>query len=261
MADEPTNQPPVQQQPPPAQQQLPAAQQPPPEQRFTPPLPKQIRDQIAHADQIRDQMALPEEEPEEEPEDEQEPELPFEEEEPQGEDTWERRARSTAGRLGQALTANQQMARRVTELEQSVANLRMRGGEPPAQPVKPAEKPKYVKEEEIADYGEEFFDVVGRRAREEFFPQFDELTQRLKRLESGQQAVGQVVAQTQKRGMYDALYEAVPDWREINHHPAFLNWLSFPDPYSGQQRREMLKDAFTGHEANRVINFFPGIFD
>ncbi|MGB8507950.1 MAG: hypothetical protein WCD76_06085, partial [Pyrinomonadaceae bacterium] len=155
------------------------------------------------------------------------------------------------------VNTNQLLARRVSDLEREINMLQIGGGTPPAAPA-PKAKPQYVKPEEVNDYGEEFFDVVGRKAREEFVPMIDTMEERLKRLESGQQAVGKVVENTQKRGLYDTLHDEVPEWNDINHHPAFHNWLANPDPYSGRQRKEMLTEAFSRHDANRVVNFFKG---
>ena len=173
--------------------------------------------------------------------------------------TWEQRARSALGRLEQTLTTNQQLARRVGELEQQIGTTGLRNSRaaPPPE-VSNYVKPQLIKPEERDDYGEEFMDVVGRRAREEYFPEFEMLSERLKRLESGQTAISQVVEKTQQRGLYDTLSDAVPDWREINHHPLFLNWLTIPDPYSGVPRAELLKNAFSRQDTQRVVNFFQG---
>jgi hypothetical protein len=170
---------------------------------------------------------------------------------PPPEETWEQRARSAMGRLDQALSTNQQLTRRLGDLEREMNLMKVRGAETPAPPV-PKAKPQFLKPEEITDYGEEFFDVVGRKAKEEFVPVLETFDERIKRLESGQQAVGKVVEQSQTRGLYDTLHDEVPDWDAINHHPAFHNWLAVPDPYSGIQRHELLKTAFSRHDTDRV---------
>jgi cell division protein FtsB len=244
------------------------------EEKFAPKLPQQIIDQMAAVNAV---MGIPENQPdgeggegagEDAGEDAGEgtgddraapPELQFQDgQAPQPEDTWEQRARSTHGRLEQALATNQQMSRRVHELEEQINLLKLRGAEAPQQPPPPAAKPKLINEKEVEEYGDEFFDVVGRRAREEFVPEVETLKQRIARLESGQQAVGKVVETTQKRGLYDTLYEVVPQWKQINHSPAFIQWLGNLDPYSGRPRQELLSDAFTRHDSNRVVNFFQG---
>lgn len=179
---------------------------------------------------------------------------------PVGEDTWEQRARSMAGRLDQALNANQQLANRISELEMQASTQRLYGKGPatPATPATPPAPVNLLTEAERADYGDEFFDVVGRRAKELMMPELAAFDARMKRMEQGQQAVVEITQKTAKRGVYDVLREVVPDWQQINHHPDFHVWLSHPDPYSGMTRKDLLTDAFARHDANRVVNFFSG---
>jgi hypothetical protein len=225
------------------------------EQKYGPKLPKQIQDQV---DAVNAALT---EEPVEEPDDQQ-PEEEAEGEEPQaGEpselqpESWEQRARSAAGRLEQALQSNQQLARRVSELEDQMAGKKLKA-EPTEPP--PYQKQPLIKPDELNDYGEEFFDVVGRRAREEISPELYQFGERLKRLEGQQQVVTQVIDKTQKHSVYDMLYDEVPQWKQINHHPAFKQWLGQLDPYSGRPLAEMLSEAMTRHDAPRVVNFFRG---
>jgi hypothetical protein len=238
-----------------------------PEEKYAPKLPQQVQNQVDAVNAALAQAAgaAEEQQPEDgeeyqqgveyDAEDQGDEETP--DQSPAPEESWEQRARSSQGRLDQALNANMALSRRVSDLEQQLSTMQVRGAEAPA-PLAPVPRQKLIKPEELNDYGEEFFDVVGRRAKEELVPEIETLAERIKRLESGQRAVGEVVEKTQKRGLYDTLYDEVPDWKEINHHPAFINWLSFPDPYSGRQRHELLKDAFSRHEADRVVNFFRG---
>jgi hypothetical protein len=235
-----------------------------PEEKFAPKLPQQLQTQVdavnAAMDQLREEEAAEQEgEPEGEYEEEgQYEEEPRDEQPPaqQGE-SWEQRARSTAGRLEQALSANTQLTKRLGDLEREINYMKVRGVETP-QPPTPRAPQKLIKPEELSDYGEEFFDVVGRRAKEELLPVVETFDERIKRLESGQQSVGKIVEQTQKRGVYDTLRDEVPEWDEINHHPAFHNWLAVPDPYSGRPRKELLTEAYSRHDADRVVNFFRG---
>ena len=231
-------------------------QEPTAEQKYGPKLPKQIQEQV---DAVNAALTPEEEQPVEEQDDEAEYEE--EDEQPEGEpqelqaDSWEQRARSAAGRLEQALSSNQQLARRVSELEDQMAGKKLKAdtGEPP-----PYQKKPLIKDDELSDYGEEFFDVVGRKAREEISPELYQFGERLKRLEGRQEVVTQVIDKTQKHGVYDMLYDEVPQWRQINHHPAFKQWLGQLDPYSGRPLAEMLSEAMTRHDAPRVVNFFRG---
>lgn len=246
----------------------PAQQTPPADaaSKHQPKLPKQVQQQV---DAVEAMMA--EQQPPAAEEDSQEAlvssatDMPANEgveaddgeEPPVEEETWEQRARSMAGRLDQALAANQQLSTRVSELELQASTARLYG-KPQQQPEPEPVAPALIKPEEINDYGEEFFDVVGRRAKEMYFPEFEQMNRRIKQLESQTQAVGEVMQKSQKRDLYGMLYDEVPQWKEINHSPEFKMWLAYPDPFSGMKRHDLLNDAFARHDAQRVVNFFAG---
>ena len=230
-------------------------QEPTAEQKYGPKLPKQIQDQV---DAVNAALSPEQEQPVEEQDQQEEYEEEGDEQQPEGEpselqaDSWEQRARSAAGRLEQALQSNQALARRVSELEDQMSGQKLKA---PAEPP-PYQKQPLIKDEELNDYGEEFFDVVGRKAKEVFSPELYDLGQRLQRLEGQQQVVTQVIDKTQKSSVYDMLYDEVPQWRQINHHPQFKQWLGQLDPFSGRPLAEMLSEAMTRHDAPRVVNFF-----
>lgn len=231
-------------------------------------LPEQVRRQIAEAENIRADMERGSqaasvaggEQPAEQASRGHDgaapppPALPAEDDQ-----SWEQRYRSLQGRFESSQRSNQQMADRLSQLENTISAMQVRGAEPPpSEPPPPAPRQALVTDQERNDYGEELLGVMGKRAREEIAPEFEELSRRLKRLESGQEAVGEVIGRTQKQTVFQALTEQVPDWKEINTHPAFKDWLSHPDPFSGRRREDMLLEAFNRHEAPRVVTFFKG---
>ena len=65
-------------------------------------------------------------------------------------------------------------------------------------------------------------------------------------------------ARETKRGLDQALEAAVPNWREIDRNPQWLQWLSLPDPLSGRIRQELLNDAIEQGSAARVTAIFRG---
>lgn len=237
------------------------------EERYAPKLPKQLREQVDFVNGAIEQALAPEQPQDDGQDDDQDDSQEFDAGDGRQEDIgefddsgggedWEQRLRSTHGRLEQALTNNQNMARRISELEDQISSLRVQSPQAPA--PAPSARKRLVTDEEIGDFGEEFFTVVGKRARDELLPEIDPLVERIKRLEAGQQAVGQVVQRSQTRGVYDLLSENVPNWRDINHSAEFANWLDQPDFYSGRTKRELLTDAFSRHDERRVLNFFQG---
>jgi len=231
---------------------------------YTPAPPKQVRDQMAAAETLRADMksaegASPPAQPEADAPPPPQPEPQAAPAEGDGGDSWEQRAKSAQGRLEQAARTNQALSERLQQLESTVSLLKVRGVEaPPDTPPSPRPKPKLVTEEEARDYGDEFLTVVGKRAREEYAPEFDELAERLKRLEGRVEGVGTVIERTQVNDVYGTLANHVPNWRDINKSDVFKQWLQYPDPYSGRRRHDMLLEAFSGHDTGRVVAFFKG---
>ena len=230
------------------------------------PIPEQLKRQMAEAEQIRADLAQPseasppqpaaEETPQPQPADSPPPSIapPAEDEQ-----SWEQRYRSLQGRFDTTQKSNQQMADRLTQMEQLIASMQARGHEPQRpEAAVPITKPKLVTEQEAADYGDEMLTVVGKRAREEFAPEFEELAARIKRIESQVQGVGQVIDTSQKMTVYQTLQQEIPDWKTINRSDEFKFWLGQPDTFSGRRRMDMLKEAFDRHEPGRVLAFFRG---
>ena len=234
---------------------------------FTPEMPEQIKRQLAEAEAIRAGMEtappLDDAQPPAPAAPGQEPAAPqpgvpspppVEEEE-----TWEQRYRSQTGRLDAAQKANAALAERLQNLESLIATMKVRGAEeerPPA--AVPITKPKLVSDQEAQEYGDEFLSVVGKRAREEYIPEFETLKQRLDRLEGRVENVGTVMEKDRTQELWGNLTAVIPQWRTINKHPDFVSWLQQPDTYSGRRRHDLLKEAFSRHETNRVVSFFQG---
>jgi hypothetical protein len=225
----------------------------------SPQLPEQLRKQMAQADQLRADLALvsaPEGEARQEQASPEEPPASTTAVPPAAEESWEQRAKSMAGRAEQLAKTNQALSERLQALEKQITTLAVKGTPEPE--PKTYGKPKLITEEEERDYGQDFFKVVGKRAKEEFAPEFDELADRLRRLEGRIEGVGQVIEKTQVNDVYGTLAGAVPNWRDINRSAEFKAWLDRPDMYSGRKRHDMLLEAFSGHDSSRVVKFFQG---
>jgi len=236
---------------------------------YTPEMPDQIKRQLAEVEAIRagletapplDDAQPPAQEaaPGQEPAAPQ-PGVPPQPPPAEEEESWEQRYRSQAGRLEQAQKANTALADRLQQLENLVATMKVRGAEeerPPA--AVPITKPKLVTDQEAQEYGDEFLSVVGKRAREEYVPEFEQLADRIKRLEGRVENVGTVMEKDRTTELWGNLTAVIPQWRQINKHPDFIAWLSQPDTFSGRRKHDLLKEAFSRHETNRVVSFFQG---
>jgi len=234
-------------------------------------LPKQLRDQIAAAQAIRDQASgsdggtaapggaqdaispsagtpqpgAPENAPVASPVAEED-------------QSWEQRYRSLQGRLDQERRDKQTIIERMNDLETLIETMRAQGSAATNANVQPPTYQKLLTPEEETDYGEEMLSVVGRRAREELVPEIETVKQRLDRIEGRVEGVGNVMARSAQERMYDGLNQQVPNWGQINVDQGFKDWLSLSDPYSGRKRHDMLMEAFSRHDTSRVVQFFKG---
>ena len=126
-------------------------------------------------------------------------------------ESWEQRFRSQQGRLEQAGKTNQALNERLAQLEMLIASMKVRGAEEerPAAAV-PLTKPKLITDKEAEEYGDEFLQVVGKRAKEEFLPEFESLAERLKRLEGRVEGVGTIIDKTQVSNVYTGVSRVRP---------------------------------------------------
>jgi len=173
------------------------------------------------------------------------------------EESWEQRARSAQGRFENQMAVNRQLNDRLAELERSLNSMAATGRTPPAPAAEP-EPIRLITDKEREDFGEDFLNVVGKRAKEQYAPEFEQLSRRLKNLEGRVEGTVQVVTRNQKQELYATLDASVPNWRDINRAQQFKDWLGLVDPLSGRRRFDMLQEAFTRQEAGRVLSFFRG---
>lgn len=141
-----------------------------------------------------------------------------------------------------------ELVERNRQLEQMLAQLAERS----APPVAPTTS-KLIKPEEEAEYGTEFFDVVGRRAREILEAELAPLRSQVQQANAHK---GRVSDEERKQTIAEALTENVPGWEAINTSQQFLAWLADRDVFSGKVKRELLTEAFQNGDAARVVQFF-----
>lgn len=258
-------------------------------------LPKQIRDQIknnediekalreetadvrkqeedsaqAEIDALLNEVAAPdneqaEEKPEEKPKAEVRELHPNQEEkpeEPKAERTdWKVKYSTLKGKYDAEvprLTQNLREANdRIQSLEDKLANI--------AAPQEDEQQNQKARtdftEEEIADYGEDLLDVIGRKARSivenEYRPTINKLEQQVTSLKNQLGETGERVGKFEQNEVFAVLDREVKDWRKTNVDPEFHEWLDQTDPFSGETRKALLLKAFDRKNAHQVKAFF-----
>ena len=144
--------------------------------------------------------------------------------------------------------------RRIETLEDRISDLASKK-ETPEEPARSDFTP-----EEIADYGEDLLDVIGRKARQivqsEYEPKIDELETTVTTLKSQLGETGQRVGKFEQNEVFAQLDASVENWRKTNVDPKFHEWLDQVDPFSGETRKVLLLRAFDRKNAHQVRAFF-----
>jgi hypothetical protein len=177
---------------------------------------------------------------------------------PADERSWEHKYLSLKGRYDKEIPQLRDELRRVSHelrlAHEEVATLRTSVQSQPAR--NETHFDSLITDEERKDYGDDFLNVVAKRAKEVVGAELAAAQQKIAKLE---QQVGGVAATTQinaREKMFKELGERVANWKEINSNQEFLDWLALPDRFTGQIRHNQLKVAFEKNNADQVSAFF-----
>jgi hypothetical protein len=109
----------------------------------------------------------------------------------------------------------------------------------------------WLTQKDADDYGPEVLDLAQRAALHAVSPD-------LARLEHSNATLREQLASTSQHLLEQAVAREIPNWKEINRDPAWLQWLAGRHEYSGFTRQQLLDDAVRTGNAHRVISFFRG---
>lgn len=109
-----------------------------------------------------------------------------------------------------------------------------------------------VSDQDVQEYGEGLIEVIRKAAREEISAKDSEI-EALKRKLS---MVEDVTIQKTTDDFWKDLKRQVPDWEQINTQEAWLDWLGGMDDFAGRVRQDMLDEAQSARNADRVAKFF-----
>lgn len=170
-------------------------------------------------------------------------------------ETWKHKYNSMKGRHDRLQQQMQGMSEQIQNLQGVIASLQARQ---PVERQEPAAPPRLITPEEENDYGTDFLNVVGKKAKQELLPEVQQLKAELAELKSKYTGVTNVIGQESYNRMLGYLDNNIEDWRVQNNDPEFISWLKLPDPFSGVIRQKLLMDAWEAHEAPRVATIFKG---
>lgn len=186
---------------------------------------------------------------------------------PQTPEDWEHQFRSLKGRYERGEEEKRRLQQQLIDTQRLMAQI---GSPPPAAPpnggggegsgvrfnVAPPPPGKRVTPKEVAEYGEELMDVVGRRAAEVYEPILGQVLGELQQVRRQLGGVQNTVVYDARVKMYEDLAREVPDWDVINNSPQFAQWLDAMDPISHKTRREFLNIAHNSNLTGQVVDIF-----
>lgn len=175
-------------------------------------------------------------------------------------DSWEHRYLSMKGRHDKLVEDNRQLTADIAELRRALAHAQA------ARPAAPAPvaglSTKFTAEdltpEERADYGEDLLKVVDKVAGRKLAEVVGAFEQKFGEIEQKVQGVAQVTQISAKERFGQTLTDRVPNWRELNRDDNFLDWCEEIDPFSGQKRLDLLRNAYNSEDAPRCAAIFQG---
>lgn len=162
---------------------------------------------------------------------------------------WEERYKALQGKYNSEIS---DYRAEVQSLQQGLMQLTI----PTAKQVPLPDAPEGLTQEEIDEFGPGLVDVVRKVVRAEVEPRFEQVQGQIGGFNDKFSDV-QVTAQHQRRQRFDQIMDQqVPGWLAQNEDPQFIAWLQPVDIYAGKPRLQLLQDAFTELNAERVAAFF-----
>jgi hypothetical protein len=176
-------------------------------------------------------------------------------------ETWEQRYRTLQGKYDGEV---QSLRGQVTQLQSLLATMQSAPAQQTPQYQPPAERysPR-VSEEDRQVWGDDLPEAVTRWAEGSMGERLRQIEYENQQLREQLNGVAQAQGQTQTNIAQQQVMTALdrdPDigdrWRTLNSDDGFLAWLNQPDPFSGQMRMNLLRDAYAQGDVFRTGQFF-----
>lgn len=168
---------------------------------------------------------------------------------------WEHRYNSIKGRYDRQEDTIRGLNSRISQMEGLLASAQAAAAQREAAPE---EQFTSLSAEDRDAYGDEFLDVAARAAQEKLYPEISRLKKQVEELTGKFGQTAKLTKEQTQQHMYSMMDTDLPNWRELNRSPDFLAWANLPDPFSGDIRINMMRNAFELGDGPRVLRFFKG---
>ena len=163
------------------------------------------------------------------------------------EEKWEHKYRRLQGKYDAEVP---RLHQQVKELQAALQQMQhqVQQAPPPPPPETPAEPERYVSDEDVANYGEDFVDIQRRIT-------LDATRELRKQVEELKAQLAQQGSQVQSVSFEARLLKAVPDFEQINADPAWIEWLNEVDPLIRGPRRAVAQQAYANGDVEAVKSY------
>ena len=161
------------------------------------------------------------------------------------EEKWEHKYRRLQGKYDAEVP---RLHAQVRELQGVLAQMQQQMQAPPPPAEQPKEPDKYVSDEDVANYGEDFVDIQRRIT-------LDATRELRKQVEELKAQLAQQGSQVQSVSFEARLLKAVPDFEQINADPAWIEWLNEVDPLIRGPRRAIAQQAYANGDVEAVKSY------
>lgn len=163
------------------------------------------------------------------------------------EEKWEHKYRRLQGKYDAEVP---RLHQQVKELQAALQQMQhqVQQAPPPPPPETPAEPERYVSDEDVANYGEDFVDIQRRIT-------LDATRELRKQVEELKAQLAQQGSQVQSVSFEARLLKAVPDFEQINADPAWIEWLNEVDPLIRGPRRAIAQQAYANGDVEAVKSY------
>jgi hypothetical protein len=167
---------------------------------------------------------------------------------------WEQKYRTLQGMIEREVREKKALQQQIDGLQNTIAAVTsvQQTDSPPASGAQ--DKQQRLKAEDVEAYGEDMINVIRATAHDEFMPTIAELRKENSRLKEQLGGVADYTRKSEVQQTEALLNKEVPNWRQVNEDPEFLQWLGEPDPFSGRLRHDLLQEA--GVNGPRILAFF-----
>lgn len=181
-------------------------------------------------------------------------------------ESWEQRYRTLQGKYDAEIPV---MRAQIGSLQQVISTMQAAPPASPAPPAPSAAPPSYrppepvVSAEDREMWGDDLPAAVSRWAEGSLGDRFDRLEQEnqhlrqeLDQVRAGQGQVNTTLTMQQVMTALDRDPDIGGVWRQLNEDPQYLAWLNQVDPFSGQFRMKLIREAYAQGDVLRCAQFF-----